>query len=69
MSNLNHKQVPKVRTKVCRRLFNEDTKENTSLLTEEYIRKQLADKIKKWNFDFSTDAPLEGEWEWSRLRD
>lgn len=54
---------------VPRRLFQDEQeadKDNLINFIEE-IRKSSEESKKKWNFDFSTETPLEGDWEWEKV--
>ncbi|XP_075234571.1 uncharacterized protein LOC142332177 [Lycorma delicatula] len=64
------------RSNVCRRLFfseedeqrfpagHEDNAANSLL---EIIRRDNQRAREKWNFDFETETPLEGRWEWTEV--
>lgn len=41
----------------------EDEEVSESLLDKE-LNQLVKEVTKKWNFDFSSETPLEGEWEW-----
>ncbi|XP_078583812.1 uncharacterized protein LOC144866322 [Branchiostoma floridae x Branchiostoma japonicum] len=55
------------RSSACRRLFGPVDHEEL----ERDLRSQLAkieeDSQRKWNFDFKSDCPLEGRYEWERV--
>lgn len=56
---------------VCRVLFREDTYEteveNSLRLMEEELASKSEESKVKWNFDFSNEVPLEGDWEWEKV--
>lgn len=62
---------------VRRRLFvdepSEIESENQNLMPNlnndiNRLTKQMTENAKlKWNFDFATETPLEGEWEWEKV--
>ena len=55
------------KTKVCRRLFGDVDHDAVKRVLEEgmaVIAKRQADT---WNFDFTTDTPLSGRYEWDRV--
>jgi hypothetical protein len=63
--------TPAVKRSVCRRLFDAPTpseaEENSIALNK--LQEQLADFYKqRWNFDFATDSPIDGRFDW-RLPD
>ncbi|XP_054265203.1 uncharacterized protein LOC128988045 [Macrosteles quadrilineatus] len=56
---------------VCRRLFPEDEPDGMmdnmfNKITEE-INRKLDEACNKYNFDFRSEVPLEGDWKWKRL--
>ncbi|XP_004450438.2 cyclin-dependent kinase inhibitor 1 [Dasypus novemcinctus] len=68
MSELgNARQIP-CSSKVCRRLFgpldSEQLRRDCDALMEGCVQEARA----RWNFDFVTDTPLEGDFAWERVR-
>lgn len=51
---------------VCRRLFDvddTDTDNHLNILQEE-LENQTKEKSEKWGFDFKTETPLDGNYDW-----
>lgn len=56
------------RSKVCRRLFGPVDSEQLSRDSEALMASCLQEARERWNFDFVTETPLEGNYAWERVR-
>ncbi|KAM7319129.1 hypothetical protein ACRRTK_022241 [Alexandromys fortis] len=56
------------RSKVCRRLFGPVDSEQLSRDCEALMAGCLQEARERWNFDFVTETPLEGNYAWERVR-
>lgn len=55
-------------SKACRNLFGPVDHEQLQRDFEEKIRQQLEEAQQRWNFNFETETPLEGPFQWERIR-
>lgn len=60
-------QVPHS-SKACRRLFGPVDSEQLRLDCEALMAGCLQEAQRRWNFDFVTETPLEGDFAWERVR-
>lgn len=56
------------RSKVCRRLFGPVDSEQLSRDCDALMASCLQEAGERWNFDFATETPLEGNYVWERVR-
>lgn len=56
------------RSKVCRRLFGPVDSEQLRRDCDALMEGCLREARERWNFDFVTDTPLEGNFVWERVR-
>lgn len=56
------------RSKVCRRLFGPVDSEQLSRDCDALMASCLQEARERWNFDFATETPLEGNYVWERVR-
>ncbi|XP_019401775.1 PREDICTED: cyclin-dependent kinase inhibitor 1 [Crocodylus porosus] len=66
LSQSNLRQTPCSR-KICRNLFGPVDHEQLQSDFQDSMRKSLEEAQHKWNFDFETETPLEGAFQWERV--
>lgn len=54
-------------SKACRNLFGPVDHEQLQQDFEDKIRQQLEEAQQRWNFNFETETPLEGQFKWERI--
>ncbi|XP_059138212.1 cyclin-dependent kinase inhibitor 1 [Peromyscus eremicus] len=69
MSDANDGRPDPHRSKVCRRLFGPVDSEQLSRDCDALMASCLQEARERWNFDFVTETPLEGNYAWERVRD
>ncbi|NXI38849.1 CDN1A inhibitor, partial [Galbula dea] len=51
-------------SKVCRNLFGPLDSHQLQHDFEELMKQHLEETTKRWNFNFETETPLEGQFKW-----
>ncbi|NXU47742.1 CDN1A inhibitor, partial [Turnix velox] len=51
-------------SKLCRNLFGPVDHQQLQEDLEEMLKQQLEEAQQRWNFDFLTETPLEGQFKW-----
>uniref|UniRef100_A0A672UW78 Cyclin dependent kinase inhibitor 1A n=1 Tax=Strigops habroptila TaxID=2489341 RepID=A0A672UW78_STRHB len=59
-------QIP-CNSKVCRNLFGPVDHQQLQHDFENLLKQNLEEAQQRWNFDFETETPLEGHFEWERV--
>ncbi|XP_042656201.1 cyclin-dependent kinase inhibitor 1 [Tyto alba] len=54
-------------SKVCRNLFGPVDHQQLQNDFEDLLRQQLEEAQQRWNFNFETETPLEGQFKWERV--
>ncbi|XP_014803905.1 PREDICTED: cyclin-dependent kinase inhibitor 1 [Calidris pugnax] len=54
-------------SKVCRNLFGPVDHQQLQNDYEDMLRQQLEEAQQRWNFNFETETPLEGQFKWERV--
>ncbi|XP_003220403.1 cyclin-dependent kinase inhibitor 1 [Anolis carolinensis] len=60
-------QRPSCSRKICRNLFGAVDHEQLQKDFQTLLRAQLEEAQQKWNFDFETETPLEGNYKWEKV--
>ncbi|XP_064328377.1 cyclin-dependent kinase inhibitor 1 [Phalacrocorax carbo] len=60
------RQVP-CSSKVCRNLFGPVDHHQLQNDVEDLLRQHLEEAQQRWNFNFETETPLEGQFKWERV--
>nr|XP_060629140.1 cyclin-dependent kinase inhibitor 1 [Anolis sagrei ordinatus] len=60
-------QRPSCSKKICRNLFGAVDHEQLRKDFQILLRAQLEEAQQKWNFDFETETPLEGNYKWEKV--
>ncbi|XP_074833931.1 cyclin-dependent kinase inhibitor 1 isoform X2 [Carettochelys insculpta] len=66
LSQSNLRQTP-CSKKLCRNLFGPVDHEQLQNDFQDLMRRHLEEAQRRWNFDFETETPLEGEFKWERV--
>uniref|UniRef100_A0A8D0H146 Cyclin dependent kinase inhibitor 1A n=1 Tax=Sphenodon punctatus TaxID=8508 RepID=A0A8D0H146_SPHPU len=66
LSQSNIRQAP-CSKKLCRNLFGPVDHEQLQSDFQDLMRQQLQEAQCRWNFDFETETPLEGNFKWERV--
>ncbi|KAJ7332933.1 hypothetical protein JRQ81_015113 [Phrynocephalus forsythii] len=66
LSGSNSRQLSCSR-KLCRNLFGPVDHEQLQKDFQSLMRVQLEEAQQKWNFDFETETPLEGNYKWEKV--
>ncbi|KAL6058938.1 hypothetical protein STEG23_022126, partial [Scotinomys teguina] len=69
MSDPNDARPVPHRSKVCRQLFGPVDSEQLSRDYDALMASCLQEARERWNFDFVTETPLEGNYAWERVQD
>ena len=62
-----HRSPVMSKTKVCRRLFGEVDHGELKRVLEESKAVMFKQQAEKWNFDYQTETPMRGRYDWQRV--